>query len=99
MPAQTFAGPSIAPGDLALRHDIQRLTDYEVLSGPATTWPLAWGPILADIRNFERTNDIPTDVAAAIIRVRNKGQWETRTGEMNYPEPADALHHFGQGND
>ena len=32
-----LAGPSIAPGDLALRHDIQRLADYGVLSGPTTT--------------------------------------------------------------
>ncbi len=43
-----LAGPSIAPGDLALRHDIQRLDDYGVLSGPVTTWPLSWGPILSD---------------------------------------------------
>jgi hypothetical protein len=27
-----LAGPSMAPGDLALRHDIQRLADYGVLS-------------------------------------------------------------------
>ncbi len=32
-----LAGPAIAPGDLALRHDIQRLADYGVLSGPVTT--------------------------------------------------------------
>jgi hypothetical protein len=81
-PAQ--AAPSIAPGDLALRHDIQRLADYGVLAGPTTSWPLAWGPILADIRDFKQTEDMPSDVVAAIARVRNKGQWETRTGEVGY---------------
>ncbi len=45
-----LAGPSIAPGDLALRHDIQRLDDYGVLSGPVKTWPLSWGPILSDLQ-------------------------------------------------
>ena len=84
MPAAAIAGPSIAPGHLALRHDIQRLADYGVLSGPTTSWPLAWGPILADIRKFARTDDIPSDVAAAIVRVRNKGQWKTRTEQMIY---------------
>ena len=50
-----FAGPLVAPGDLALRHDIQRLADHGVLSGPVTTWPLSWGPILSDLQNYRST--------------------------------------------
>ena len=50
-----LAGPAIAPGDLALRHDIQRLADYGALSGPVTTWPLSWGPILSDLQNYRST--------------------------------------------
>ena len=79
-----LAGPSIAPGNLTLRHDIQRLADYGVLSGPVTTWPLAWGPILSDISKYEQDADIPPDVAAAIIRVRDKGRWETQTNVTRY---------------
>ena len=45
-----WAEPFIAPGDMALRHDIQRLADHGVLSGPVTTWPLSWGPILSDLQ-------------------------------------------------
>ena len=41
------ASPFIGSGDSALRHDIQRLADYGVIKGPTSTWPLAWGPILA----------------------------------------------------
>ena len=44
----------ITPGDMAFRHDIQRLADHGIIKGPVTTWPLAWGPIIADIRNAER---------------------------------------------
>ncbi|MDH3434707.1 MAG: capsule assembly Wzi family protein, partial [Gammaproteobacteria bacterium] len=44
-----LAGPAIQPGDLALRHDIQRLADHGIITGTITTWPLAWGPILEGI--------------------------------------------------
>jgi hypothetical protein len=88
--AQALAGPSIAPGDLALRHDIQRLADYGVIAGPVTTWPLAWGPILADIRNFEPTDKLPPAVTAAIARVRDRGLWETSTNEWRYRARAAA---------
>ncbi len=50
-----LAGPSIAPGNPALRQDIQRLADYGVLSGPVTTWPLSWGPILSDLQIHRQT--------------------------------------------
>ena len=34
-----WAGPFIPAGDLALRHDIQRLADAGIIKGPTTTWP------------------------------------------------------------
>ena len=40
------AGPFLPAGDIALRHDIQLLADHGVISGPVTSWPLAWGPLL-----------------------------------------------------
>ena len=78
------AGPAIPPGDLALRHDIQRLADYGVISGAVTTWPLAWGPILADIRRFDASGSEPRDVLDALERVRARGEWETRTNVLRY---------------
>ena len=45
-----FAGPVAPPGDIGLRHDIQMLADYGVISGPVTTWPLSWDAIAADLQ-------------------------------------------------
>ena len=79
-----LAGPAIQPGDLALRHDIQRLADHGVITGPVSTWPLAWGPVLDDVRHYESAEGIPRDVADALARVRSRGEWATRTDEMRF---------------
>jgi len=85
-----FAGPAIQPGDLALRHDIQRLADYGVITGTVTTWPLEWGPILQDIRQFQTGDALPADVTDALARVRVRGDWETRTDEARFRARAAA---------
>ena len=46
----SFAGPVAAPGDIGLRHDIQVLADYGVITGPVTTWPLSWNALAADLQ-------------------------------------------------
>ncbi len=51
--ANAFAGPYMPAGDLALRHDIQILADAGVIKGPTSTWPLAWGPILANLADAD----------------------------------------------
>ena len=56
----------ITPGDSALRHDILRLADHGIIKGPVSTWPLAWGPIIADISNIENPDQLPRDVSDAI---------------------------------
>ena len=84
MVTPVLAGPLIAPGDLALRHDIQRLADYGIIQGPVSTWPLAWGPIAADIQNFDRVVELPRDIVDAIARIQARARWETRTGEVHY---------------
>jgi hypothetical protein len=78
-----LAAPFLAPGDMALRHDIQQLADAGVIKGPTTTWPLAWGPILDDIRDADVLRLSP-GVADALARVRDRGNWLTRTGELTY---------------
>lgn len=77
------AGPMIPAGDVALRHDIQRLADYGVIKGPTTTWPLAWGPVLRDIEAAD-TDQLPADIVDAITRLRNRASWETRTEELTF---------------
>jgi hypothetical protein len=81
--SSVFAGPSLLPGDLALRHDIQRLADYGVISGTVTTWPLAWGPVLQDIESADAMN-LPPAVADALARVKQRADWATRTEELKF---------------
>ncbi len=77
------ASPMIASGDLALRHDIQRLADAGVIKGTVSTWPLAWGPILADMRQADISSLAP-DVADALVRVKLRANYETRTDEIRF---------------
>ncbi|MGI9272592.1 MAG: capsule assembly Wzi family protein [Woeseiaceae bacterium] len=79
--ASALAGPFVPAGDMALRHDIQRLADYGIIKGTITTWPLAWGPILYDIGNVE-TSELPRDIADALLRVKQRSNWQTRDKEL-----------------
>jgi hypothetical protein len=78
---QVSAGPLIPAGDLTLRHDIQRLADHGVIKGTTSSWPLAWGPILADVQGADITALSP-ELAGALLRVRQRAEWDTRTGEV-----------------
>jgi len=75
------AGPTIPAGDMALRHDIQRLADAGIIKGPTTTWPLAWGPMLEDVNDVDETK-LSAGVANALARVRDRAAWETRTHQL-----------------
>ena len=78
-----FAGPMIPAGDLALRHDIQRLADHGVITGTTMTWPLAWAPILEDINRADATELAP-DIVDALVRVRKRADWEARSRELTF---------------
>ena len=84
MPPSAHAAPFIRAGDLSLRQDIQRLADVGVIKGPVTTWPLAWGPIAADISDAQLRSDLPPGVMAALQRVRNRADWEMGIDEIHY---------------
>jgi hypothetical protein len=79
-----FAGPMIPPGDMALRHDIRLLADHGVITGPVSGWPLAWGPILADLSRAANDANLPDKVLDALLRVRARGRWETAVEEIHY---------------
>jgi len=78
-----FAGPLTPSGDMVLRHDVQLLADTGIIKGPVTNWPLAWGPILHDVRDADATNLSP-DVIDALARIRQRADWETRTDELTF---------------
>jgi hypothetical protein len=68
------AGPAIAPGDLALRHDIQVLADYGIIKGPVTTWPLNWNAIAADIDAPGDRTRLPNAVVDTMYRVQRRAE-------------------------
>lgn len=73
-----------SPGDAILREDIQRLADLGVIRGPVTTWPLAWGPIMADVREYKGSESLPGDALDAIARISARAHWEMRTDEVTF---------------
>ena len=72
------------PPKSVLRHDIQRLADYGVIKGPTSTWPLAWGPLMADITSYNYPGQLPRDITDAISRVSANANWEMREGQITY---------------
>lgn len=80
----SLAEPVIPAGDSLLRHDIQVLADQGVITGPVSSWPLAWGPILSDIRAIDPGMSLAKNLAASVARVRSRAEWETRTHEIQY---------------
>jgi hypothetical protein len=77
------AGPFVVPGDPGLRHDIRLLADSNIVTGPVSNWPLAWGPILDDLSRVDESK-LSQNVGDALYRVRARGRWETRVDEIHY---------------
>ncbi|MEM7763638.1 MAG: capsule assembly Wzi family protein [Pseudomonadota bacterium] len=72
------AGPWVAPGDMALRHDIQTLADAGVIKAPVTSWPLSWGDVLNDIADYRDPEGLSDAESEALLRVRRIGSQATR---------------------
>ena len=64
----------LAPGDAALRHDVQRLADEGVLTAPVTTWPMAWPELSRAVGGVtpEQAVALPPDLLAALVRLRRE---------------------------
>jgi len=73
-----IADPWLPPGDLALRHDVELLTDLGVLSGPAITWPLSWGD-LANAIGRANLAELDPGARAALARLASRVEREKRT--------------------
>ncbi|MEQ9562748.1 MAG: capsule assembly Wzi family protein, partial [Woeseiaceae bacterium] len=77
------ASPLIEAGDAALRNDIRLLADVGIITGPVSGWPLAWAPILENLRDVDTTG-LSQNVGDAMFRVLARGSWETRVDEIQY---------------
>jgi len=75
-----WAGPWMAPGDSALRQDIQILADAGIIQAPITTWPLSWGDIAASLQNQDDV--LPAYQEAALLRLRRRAADATATGAV-----------------
>ncbi|MBT8444455.1 MAG: hypothetical protein KJO13_06895, partial [Gammaproteobacteria bacterium] len=76
----SHAGPWVTTGDSSLRSDIQILADGGRILSPTMMWPMAWGDIMAALD--ERGDDWTPEETAALIRVKKRMQFETRTGSL-----------------
>ncbi len=82
--APAFANPYVAPGDLALRHDIQRLADAGIITGTVTSWPLSWGAIISDIESYDDAAALPDDVKDVVARIRARSRRVMRLNELQF---------------
>ncbi len=84
-PMFALAAPQAQPGDLALRHDLQVLADYGALSGPVTTWPIAWDAVLHDLEKA-RSEDVvlPNRVVPTFDRILARAEREATRGRASF---------------
>lgn len=89
-----LAGPLAAPGDMALRDDLQRLSDHGLLDAPLTTWPLSWTDIAASLKKPDEASPLPPHLRNALQRVEARldqvrdGRLHTRVALADNSDPA-----------
>ncbi len=75
------AEPWAAPGDVILRHDLQRLSDAGLLAGPLLSWPVPWSQVLRSLQGLDN-EQLEGGLRAAVERLRVRAQRETMTREI-----------------
>jgi hypothetical protein len=70
------ADPWVAPGDSALRHDLQWLADEGIMTAPTTTWPMAREELARAVRAVDDrvAVGLPAGLADALARVRRASE-------------------------
>lgn len=74
------ADPWLAPGDLALRHDIELLADAGIIRGPVMTWPMSWPDISRDVLAAADTAQGDPSIDEALARVKRAARAAQQDG-------------------
>ncbi len=75
------AAPWIAPGDSALRDDIELLVDAGVIRAPVTTWPLSWGDIAGEVLDVAPNPALAPYQQLALQRMQRRARAAIDSGE------------------
>jgi Capsule assembly protein Wzi len=78
---EAHGDPWLAPGDGALRHDLQLLADAGFVHAPLTTWPVSWPEVLRDLGRANEAGQ-PMHITAALGRVRRAANAATNLGSL-----------------
>lgn len=73
------AEPWAEPGDTALRHDVQLLSDHRVLTHPVLTWPLSWPDLAAQMRLVG--DDQLATQPATVVQAWKRVKWRLRQAQ------------------
>ena len=74
------ADPWLAPGNLALRHDIELLADAGIIRGPVMTWPMSWPDISRDVLAAADTAQGDPSIDKALARVKRAARAAQQDG-------------------
>jgi len=72
------AEPWIGPGDVSVRHDLQRLADAGLLTGPTLSWPIGWSQLARELGRIE-LQGLGSGERRSVERLRLLAARETRT--------------------
>src|SRR5688572_16996182 len=87
-----LADPWLSPGDEALRHDIQLLSDAGIIRGPVTTWPLSWPDLARDVLNRPIEGRHGEAVMSALLRVQRQARRSSALGYSGIGLKASVAH-------
>ena len=76
--SSALAEPWIGPGDVSLRHDLQRLTDAGFLSAPLMSWPIGWSQVARELDGIDLESLSPGQ-RAIVERLRSRSVREMRS--------------------
>ena len=74
--------PWIGPGDVTLRHDLQRLADAGLLTGPTLSWPIGWSQDARELGRIDLQGLDPV-LGSSVARLLARAARETRTHDID----------------
>lgn len=78
----TWSGPWLPPGDIAVRHDLQLLSDAGLIGVPLTTWPLSWGDLSQTLSDLPKDGLQAPALMQAAKRLRKRARKATKVRRL-----------------